>query len=162
MLALWRWQMFHASIIDLSFCSPVCQKWSISIKCRDETMKGWCTLLRALSEMKFLIYFSAREPSSLPCLILLPLISPPSYNLSLHTLPYFLFISSFHCLSPRLHYFSPPFPVSVSFVWLPPPSLLYFCFSPVFLHQYISHFLWQLLSFCLLPVSLPVCRKTGP
>lgn len=99
------------------------------------------------------------SPAVFPASFYCPL-SPPSYNLSLCRLPYF-FVSPVFCLFPCLHYFSPPVPLSVRFVWLPLSSLLYLCFSLVFLHQYVSHSLRQLLSFCLLPVSLPVCGETG-
>lgn len=77
--ALWRWQMFHASIIGLSFCSPVCQKWNISIKRCDQTVKGWCTLARSIrNEIPHLVLRLRAQRSSLPRFIVpyLPPLTP--------------------------------------------------------------------------------------
>lgn len=110
------------------------------------------------NEIPHLVLRLRAQQTSLPHFIA-PYLPPLTTCLSVDCL--ISFLSPVFCLFPCLHYFSPPFPLSVRFVWLPLSSLLYLCFSLVFLHQYISHSLRQLLSFCLLPVSLPVCGETG-
>lgn len=99
--------MLHAFIIDLSFCSAVCQKWNISIKRCDQTAEGWCTVARAIrNEIPHLVLCLRAQQSSLPHLIAL-YVSPLTGCLLGDCLIsfYLQFALSFPCL----HYISPPF-----------------------------------------------------
>ena len=173
-LVWWR-QMFPARAIDLSICRPVCQKWDVSIKCCDETVNGplrqkWnsssAPVLRLRARRSSLARFIA------PYLPPEPLLLQPASSSVLRWLPYF-FLSFFFFISRCLYRFLvciipslSHFPRFIRSAWFP-PFLLPLSLSPwSFLIDIsltlsspaclsLSFSLWQLLSVCLLPVSLP-------